>query len=248
MIRNDVAIGSNRTGIELSPIDKRELLERLERTEPATEADDTEIAETRAKYIEEAEPLGTIAPPASVKGIVLTGVEAVKGVNVSMLIDKLGERLAFERTGVRLYSALTDKCEASPPLPAGPTVTDLLEIQNEEFCHFELVRDVVSSLGADPTAMTPSADVVAVMSTGILQVVTDARTSLRQSLEAMLVAELADNEGWTMLIDLMRTAGHDDLVERFEEALTREGEHVAKLRHWVMSAALALEIPAMAKV
>jgi ferritin-like protein len=246
MIRNDVAIGSNRTGIELSPIDKRELSGASD-TEPAAQLDDPEIAETRAECIDQAEPVGTIPPPASVKGIVTTGVEAVKGVNVSMLIDKLGERLAFERTGVRLYGALADKCHAYPPSPGGPTCGDLLAIRAEELRHFELVRDAIASLGADPTAMTPSADVVAVVSTGILQVVTDARTSLRQSLEAMLVAELSDLEGWSMLIDLMRTAGHDDLVDRFEEARTREVEHLGKLRRWVMNATLALALPAKAK-
>lgn len=248
MIRNDVAIGTNRTGIELSPIDKRELLEVTERTEPSTEGDGALLAETRTEYIEEAEPLGTVPAPASLKGIAQTGIGAVKGVDVSALIDKLGERLAFERTGVRLYGALKDKCNASPELPGGPSVSDLEEIQVEELRHFELVRDAMKSLGADPTALTPSADVAAVTASGLVQVITDARASLRQSLEAILVAELVDNDSWAMLVELTRASGHDELAERFWEARLREEEHLAKVRHWVTASAHALATPRTVEV
>lgn len=244
MIKNDVAIGKNRTGIELSPIDKHDVLEVTELTHPSTDGD---ASEARAKYIEEAEPIGTVPPPASVKGVAKAGVAAVTGVNVSVLIDKLGERLAFERTGARLYEALIEKCEASEPLAAGPTVADLSQIHDEELAHFEIVREAITSLGGDPTAMTPSADIAAVASMGVLQVVSDARTSLRQSLEAILIAELVDNDCWELLITLTRTAGHDGIAARFEEARSREVEHLAKVRRWVTTAAITAEKPATAK-
>lgn len=244
-MRNDAPIGKNRTGIELSPIDKRELLEVTGMTVPSTEADGAILADTRAEYIEGAEVIGSVPPPASMKGIAATGIDAVKGVNAAILIDKLGERLAFERTGARLYETLVEKCEAEGAPPTGPTIAELEQIRLDEIAHFELVRDVIEELGGDPTAMTPSADVSAVASTGLLQVVDDARTTLKQSLEAMLIAELADNDGWMLLIELSRSAGHDALVERFEKAKLREEEHLDKVRGWVTQANLTLEHPGM---
>lgn len=240
-MKNDAPIGRNRTGIELSPIDKRDLLEVTEMT-PQTP--DTEpLAMTRAEYLFETELIGSVPPPASVKGIAATGIDALKGVNAAILIDKLGERLAFERTGTRLYEALIEKFIAEGELPGGPTLTELEDLQRDELAHFDLVRDALAELGGDPTAMTPSADVQAVASMGILQVVNDPRMSLKQSLEAMLMAELVDNDGWTLLIELTRSAGHDAVVERFELARAREEEHLEKLRRWVSSANLALERP-----
>jgi hypothetical protein len=247
MMKNDVPIGKNRTGIALSPVDQKELLEVTDLTVPSMEGDERDLAEARAEYLEDHELIGSVPPPASVKGVASTGVAAVKGVNATVLIDKLSERLAFERTGTRLYGALIGKCESEGEIPGGPTVGDLQQIQAEELAHFELVREAIVSLGADPTAMTPSADMTGVASSGILQVITDSRTSLRQSLEAILIAELVDNEGWELLIDLTRAAGRDTLAERFETAAETEDEHLSKVRAWVSDATMAAARPAAAK-
>ena len=243
-MKNDVAMGKNRTGIALSPIDKREMLEVTDMTVPSMEGDETVMADTRAEYIGESPAIGTIPPPASVKGVATTGVAAVKGVNATVLVDKLSERLAFERTGTRLYTALVGKCEASEPLAGGPAVADLEQIRDEERKHFELVREAMVSLGGDPTAMTPSADMAGVASMGILQVVSDPRTTLKQSLEAMLIAELVDNDGWALLIQLTRAAGHEAIAVRFEQARATEDEHLVKLRRWVTDSTIVAAKPA----
>lgn len=243
-MKSDVALGKNRTGIALSPIDKREMLEITDMTVPSMEGDETVIAEARAEYIEEGAVLGSVPVPASVKGIASTGAAAVKGVNASILVDKLSERLAFERTGTRLYAALIGKCESTEPLPGGPTVADLEKIHAEERAHFDLVREAIVTLGGDPTAMTPSADVTGVASMGILQVVSDARTTLKQSLEAMLVAELTDNDGWMLLIQVTRAAGHEELARSFEQARATEDEHLANMRRWISDATLGAAKPA----
>jgi len=243
-MKNDATIGKNRTGIELSPLDKRSMLEHTELTHPSTETNGAVLAAARAEYYTMPDVIGSVPPPASAKGIAKTGLEALKGVNAAVLIDKLGERLAFERTGSRLYEALIEKCAAEGELPGGPTVPDLQEIHAEEVRHFELVRDALNSLGADPTTMTPSADNAAVQSMGLVKVITDARTTVKQSLEAILTAELVDNDSWALLIELTRTAGRDELLPRFEEARARELEHLANVRRWVRSATMALEKPA----
>lgn len=247
MIKNELEIGKNRTGIDLSPIDKKLLLEAAEATIPSMPGDESLIEETRAEYLDEGETIGSMPPPMTIQGATFTMVEAVTGTNATALLDKLGERLAFERTGARLYSALLVKFDASEPLPGGPTRAELEQIQREEVEHFEMLRDAMLSLGADPTAITPSADVAAVSSMGLIQVIGDPRMTFKQSLEAILVAELVDNDCWTVLTALTLSAGHDQLAKRFEKALTEEARHLLNVRTWVKNATLGEAKPGQAK-
>ena len=235
---NGTVTGMNRTGIALSPIDSKELIEAALNTTPSMEGSDETASAMRLDYASDSEPVGTVPPPASVKGAVGTVVKAVKGESMSVFMDKLGERLAFERTGTRLYEALVTKFKASKPLPGGPTLEDLLEIQADEHRHFDLLRETMKKLGGDPTAVTPSADVAAVASMGLPQVISDPRTTLKQGLEAILVAELVDNDGWLLLATLAERMGHKDLAEKFREALAQEQEHLVLVRSWVTEATL----------
>jgi rubrerythrin len=195
--------------------------------------DDTAIDEARTAYASDGDPIGTMPPPATIKGIAGGLVDAAKGKNANVFLDKLGERLAFERTGTRLYGALLSKFDASAPLPAGPTRAELEQIKAEEAAHFEMLREVMVSMGGDPTALTPSADVAAVNSMGLLQVLGDPRMNMKQSLEAILVAELVDNDSWESLIELARTEANDSVVRRFEQALAEEQVHLTNVRRWV---------------
>lgn len=164
------------------------------------------------------------------------GYGSIPGPEPKLLSDKLGERLAFERSGVRLYEILISKREALGGFQGGPSRKDLLEILNEEHCHASLVHDAIVKLGGDPTAVTPSADLVGVVAGGVLQVLADARTTLVQGLEAILVAELADNAGWELLIELARKAKLGDLVKSFEQAKQTEAQHRAKVEAWIAAA------------
>ena len=133
-----------------------------------------------------------------------------------MLLDKLSERLAFERMGTRLYEALVNKCEILGEEEYEPTLEQLQTIGDQELNHFLLLQRVVTDLGGDPTVQSPSADVAAVASLGILQVVTDPRTSITQCLQALLTAELTDNDGWSLLISLAENLGYTDMVTEFQ--------------------------------
>src|SRR5690606_17104124 len=129
---------------------------------------------------------------------------------------KLGERLAYERSGVRLYEAFIRKCEA---LQNGVSeslipLDELWEIRNEEEQHFLMLQDCIRQLGADPTAQTPDADVSGVASMGIMQVLTDPRTTLSQGLEALLSIELIDNAAWELLLELCEEMKLDEMAER----------------------------------
>jgi rubrerythrin len=103
----------------------------------------------------------------------------------------------------------------------------------EEYRHFTMLQSAIEQLGGDPTAVTPSANLHATAAHGINQVIVDPRTTLLQSLEAILIAELADNACWEALIELAQGAGEDDLVQRFQEALRNEQDHLAKVQTWL---------------
>lgn len=180
----------------------------------------------------QAQPVGTVPPPTSVKGVATSAMEMIKGRKPTVLIDKLGERLAFERTGVRLHQAVLVKFDALG------SWEQLMQIGNEELEHFELLKQCIEQVGADPTAMTPSADIIAVTAAGVLGVITDPRTTLAQALQAVLVAERADLEGWQLLIQLADELGHDDMARRFREAEQVEERYGAWVRAWLAKAVL----------
>jgi ferritin-like metal-binding protein YciE len=61
----------------------------------------------------------------------------------------------------------------------------------------------------------------------------DPRTTLLQSLEAILIAELADNACWGALIELAQEAGKDTFVQQFQETLRNEQDHLDKVQGWL---------------
>jgi rubrerythrin len=165
--------------------------------------------------------------------VLKSGAQMLSGNRPEVLLDKLGERLAFERGGTRLYEALITKCVARA---AGSDLLqmDVLErIHHEEMRHMELVRTIIESMGADPTAMTPCADAIGVASAGLIQVLTDPRTTLAQCLDAMLTAELTDTAGWEMLITLMERTGNDKFVLEMAQALAAEKDHLRQVKQWL---------------
>ena len=155
-----------------------------------------------------------------------------------LLIDKLGERLAFERTSVRLYEAMLVKAEAQGQNGAS-LLDELRHLCDEEAEHFRMVSECVTKLNGDPTAQTSAADAAAVASAGVLQVVSDPRADLFQSLNALLAAELIDNAGWELLIMLSENCGHTQLVDQFRKSLQEEDEHLSSVTRWIKEMAVA---------
>lgn len=66
-----------------------------------------DIAALRGLYVEEALWVGSVPVPATGKGVTETVVGKLKGKNPEVLFDKLGQRAAYERSGVRLYQAMS---------------------------------------------------------------------------------------------------------------------------------------------
>lgn len=230
--------GMNRTGAGMSPIDSVRTVKGAQEQGTPAMVDGQVLEAERIAWAKRAEPVGTVPPPSTVKGVMKTILEKLQGHQPTVFIDKLGERLQFERTGCRLYDAILAKYEAADVHEGGPTRAELEQIREDERRHFILVRDALRQLGADPTAVTPCADVTAVAGLGWVQAVTDPRTTLTQCLDVILIAEVADNDGWVMLVRLAESLGFDDLAEQFRIALSEEEMHAAMVRTWIENALL----------
>ncbi|WP_437808827.1 ferritin-like domain-containing protein [Sorangium sp. So ce1078] len=235
-----ITIGTNTTGIATSPIDSKELIEFAQAIPPSSPGSEADAAAVRSEYARESGTVGSVPPPVSLKGMVKAAGELIQGRPPALLIDKLGERLQFERSGTRLYEALIAKHDAEGSFEGGPTRADLEAIRDDELRHFALLKRAIERLGADPTAMTPSADMIGLASAGVLSVAVEPRINFGQSLQALLVAELTDNDSWRMLIDLATAYGQDDMVAEFRVAEQHEARHLELVRGW-LSCKLALE-------
>lgn len=231
----------NRTGMQRSPIQSQEMLDSVagQDTPDLPDPQHDGLAETRAEYLAEADPLGTMPAPLTASGMVQTAVQVLTGNRVQVFIDKLAERAAFERSGARLYDALitkqTSEIQENGHGSAGSERVShetLLSIRSDEARHFLMLSDCIEQLGADPTAVTPCADVAGVQSIGLMQTVSDPRTTLAQTLGAILTAELVDNAAWELLVELAEAMSQDEMADQFREALIEEARHLAIIRDW----------------
>jgi hypothetical protein len=217
----------NRTGIATAPKLAEEQAAGAQQTPPSSPGDESEIAKVRSVYQKEGMLVGSLPP----EPVPTSPIQAV-------LLDKLGERCAFERTGTRYYEALVQK-HRTEGIKKDPSPGELQHFRDEEFAHFELLRRAIVKLGGDPTVETPAADLAGVTSKGVGQVLTDPRTTFAQCLQAILVAELVDNDGWELLISVAKTAGENEIAEGCTRALQEEQKHLQHVRRWLEMRTLA---------
>jgi hypothetical protein len=215
--------GTNHTGLAPHGDVLAKMIEGASEFPPTSSGGPAGIAEVRIDYARVGEPHATM-PSAQVTPAKLP------------LLDRLGARMQFERTGTRLYDALISKLDAYGSFDGGPSRQELLQIRGQEFNHALLTQELVSSLGGDPTAITPDANLQAVASQGIAHVLLDPRTSLVDCLEAMLIIELTDQDMWSMLARTAEPLGDAAMIEKITQAQKTELEHLAKLRGWLEAA------------
>ena len=223
----------------MSPEDAQALMQGVEEVLNTSQGDERTLVSYRARDLKEADPIGSVPIPGTVKGMAKTGLQKLIGNQPEVLIDKLAGRLAFERTGTRLYDALLGKCSIRPDEAEGLSLEQLLKFRDDEARHFELLWEAMQELGADPTAQTPEADINGTAAMGLVQILTDPRTSVAQCLHALQVAELADHDGWELLIHVAREMGQSDMAEKFQMALVEETHHLDTIRQVLQEATLA---------
>jgi hypothetical protein len=223
-LETSTTTGANHTGLALHPDQLEAMIHGAREFPPTSSGDPKAIAEMRIAYAREGSPHATM--PAT------TAVAADR----LPLLDQLGARLQFERTGTRLYDALITKLDAYGGFDGGPSRHQLLEIREQELGHALVVQDLIRGLGGDPTVITPCANLQATASKGIGDVLVDPRTSLIDCLEIILIAELADQESWAGLARTAEPLGDAELAAKITQAQQTELEHLAKLRGWIEAA------------
>lgn len=225
----------NLTGIAMSPDQAKDMVDGAEKLTKASKINQAAMNKLRADYSSADSRIGSVPVPASFKGLFNSGKEKIKGHNPAVLLNKLGQRLAFERAGVRIYDALIFKFQTIKD-PLSQKVIPLYTLErfrDEELEHFLLLKESIESLGADPTAITPDADVSAIAAMGIPKVLMEPRTTVLQCLEAVQTAELTDNAAWEVLIDLCSHIGMTELADAFLKPLEQEQNHVEKISGWI---------------
>lgn len=233
-MEKSVQMGTNRTGIDMSPLQSKVMISGAAAATP-TGGSEAELHEMGKEYIRDAGVIGTVPLPGTLRGALKAMKDKLSGKHTEILLNKMGERLAFERSGVRVYECFIAKCEAAAAVGTLPAAIDfdlLRQFCIEEAQHFALLRDVLAGLGADPTAQTPDADVAAMASLGLMQVIQDPRTSVTQSLEAMLSIEMTDNAAWELLVRLARDMTMEAIGDQFQQAEEQEDRHLSTIRHW----------------
>jgi hypothetical protein len=215
--------GTNHTGLAPHGDVLARMIEGASEFPPTSSGGPAGIAEVRIDYARAGEPPATM-PATPVAPARLP------------LLDRLGARMQFERTGARLYDALISKLDAYGSFDGGPSRHELLQIREQELGHALLTQELVGSIGGDPTAVTPGANLQATASQGIACVLLDPRTSLIDCLEAMLIIELVDQDSWGMLARIAEPLGDAGMMSRITQAQEVELEHLAKLRGWLEAA------------
>ncbi len=229
-MKDATRMGRNRTGMATAP---RQAGRQKANEGKSPDGAGGALSRLRSEIALESDAVGTVPAPASLKGAAKSAIEMGLGRDPNGFLDKLGERMAFERTGTRLFDALIAKHAAGDSPVGSAEAMTLRNFRDQERRHFDLLWESLVNLGADPTCETPAADLAGVKAKGLIAAVTDPRATFCQALDAILVAELADNEGWHMLIDLADGMGQRGMAERFQAALTEEDIHLETIRRWM---------------
>jgi bacterioferritin (cytochrome b1) len=153
------------------------------------------------------------------------------------VIDLLMERLTFERSGVQLYDAVIAKVRASRDTQVQQMLDRLQEHRDEEKEHEEWLEAQLRALGADAHGTTEMSDLIKRESKGIEDVILDGDNEIVHNFHALLAAELVDNAGWDLLVELADEAGDRDAKKAFKKRLHEEEEHLIFMRRAIQKLA-----------
>jgi bacterioferritin (cytochrome b1) len=157
-------------------------------------------------------------------------MEKLSEYNREKTIDVLNERLAFERAGVKLYDRILQVMGSSGDENILRMCDEMKEHRDDEKEHEEWLEAQIRGLGGDAHAETERSRLVTRESKGIEEVVmSDAQ--LPHLFHALLAAELVDNAGWDLLVQLAEEAGDREAKREFKKRLHREEDHLLFVRN-----------------
>ncbi|WP_437683873.1 DUF892 family protein [Sorangium sp. So ce131] len=153
--------------------------------------------------------------------------------NKDKAIDLLNERLTFERASVRLYDSMLEKVGRAADPELQGSLGQLRQHRDQEKEHEEWLEAQIRALGGDAHAETERSRLIALESQGLEKVVLDGDQNPAHLFHALLTAELVDNAGWQLLLELADEADDDEAREAFRRRLHEEEEHLIFTREIV---------------
>lgn len=156
-------------------------------------------------------------------------MEKLSKKNKEKVLDVLVERLCFERAGVRLYDKVLERMRQSKEPAVADMLTQMKEFREQDKEHEEWLQNSIRSLGGDPTQMTEKATLTTQEAAGIEAVIMR-DPELPHLFHALLAAELVDNAGWRLLVEIADAAHARQAKKEFKKRLREEEQHLAFLR------------------
>ncbi len=157
-------------------------------------------------------------------------MEKLANFNREKVLDLLIARMNFERAGVKLYDSVIAKIQAQSDSSLLRLLDKLHEHRNEEKEHEEWLEEQVRMLGGDAHGTSDMAQLEERESKGIEDIILDGDNEALHFFHALLAAELADNAGWDLLVELADQAGDRDAKKAFKKRLHQEMEHLLFVR------------------
>jgi len=137
----------------------------------------------------------------------------------TQMIGLLGERLSSARAAVQLYQAALEAMKARGG-PYQSVRAHLRLIHEEKKAHVEWLEEKLRALGAG-VEQAPAGPVAVIE---VIAVLSEAADPARL-FESLLTAEVYDNGGWEMLLDLAVRSADDEMAEEIRQLLREEQEH-----------------------
>jgi bacterioferritin (cytochrome b1) len=156
-------------------------------------------------------------------------VKELANYDKAKVIDVLNERLAFERAGVKLYDRILEVMGGMPDENVQRMQGEMQEHRDEEKEHEEWLEEQIRALGGDAHTETEKSRLVTRESKGIEEVVMS-EAQLPHLLHALLAAELVDNAGWDLLVQIADEAGDREAKRAFKKRLHEEEDHLLFIR------------------
>jgi bacterioferritin (cytochrome b1) len=154
--------------------------------------------------------------------------------NKDRVIDVLNERLTFERAGARLYDSILANMRSATNPEVVRMMGPMKEHRDQEKEHEEWLEAQIRAMGGDAHAKTEMSELTTEESAGVEKVVMMDKNLVHQ-MHGLLIAELVDNAGWELLLELADDADDADARREFRRRLHEEEEHLMFVRRAVVA-------------
>src|SRR5690349_12268142 len=87
IMKSPESMGMNRSGIDQSPEGAQEMTRAVQEFPPSSEGSERTLLQIRAPYVDNADPIGSVPLPGTLKGAAKSGMQKLMGRHAEVLID-----------------------------------------------------------------------------------------------------------------------------------------------------------------